>query len=168
MKAPALTGYVGDAQSLGHTPSTADTFRIQFWQNSGKTPETLSERFLEFPWRVRLGSPKPHNSRHLRLPEHFHDYLPPSTAGGASFSEEVLERASQSCCHGIPSSAEAISDFPDRIQGFPAEIRGQFLSFSGGGDLGSRAFALVPTSRASSTRSRSLLSTTKMIPFVLL
>ena len=66
---------------LGHAPSTAGTFR----KNSGKTPETLSERFLEFPSRVRRGSPKPYNSRHLRLPEHFQNSLPTSTAGDASF-----------------------------------------------------------------------------------
>ena len=42
-----------------------------------KTPETLSERFLEFPSRVRLGSPKPYNLRHLTLPEHFQNSLPP-------------------------------------------------------------------------------------------
>ena len=71
--------------SLGDTPSTAGTFRKKFRKNSGKTPETLSERFLEFPSRVRLGCPKPYNSRHLRLPEHFQNYLPPSTAGDASF-----------------------------------------------------------------------------------
>ena len=85
---------------LGHTPSTAGTFRKKFRKNSGKTPETLSERFLEFPSRVRLGCPKPYNSRHLRLPEHFQNCLPPSTAGGASFfrsgsgeglSEPVME-----------------------------------------------------------------------------
>ena len=70
---------------LGHTPSTAGTFRKKFRKNSGKTPETLSERFLEFPSRVRLGSSKPYNSRHLRLPEHFQNSLPPSTAGDASF-----------------------------------------------------------------------------------
>ena len=52
---------------------------------SGNTPETLSERFLEFPSRVRLGCPKPYNSRHSRLPEHFQNSLPPSTAGDASF-----------------------------------------------------------------------------------
>ena len=71
---------------MGHTPSTAGTFRKKFRKNSGKTPETLSERFLEFPSRVRLGCPKPYNSRHLRLPERFQNSLPPSTAGGASFS----------------------------------------------------------------------------------
>ena len=85
---------------VGHTPSTAGTFRKKFRKNSGKTPEMLSERFLEFPSRVRLGSPKPYNSRHLRLPEHFQNSLPPSTAGDASFfrsgsgkglSEPVME-----------------------------------------------------------------------------
>ena len=71
--------------SLGHTPSTAGTFRKKFRKNSGKTPETLSELFLEFPSRVRLGCPKTYNSRHLRLPERFQNSLPPSTAGDASF-----------------------------------------------------------------------------------
>ena len=70
---------------MGPTPSMAGTFRKKFRKHSGKTPETLSERFLEFPSRVRLGCPKPYNSRHLRHPEHFQNYLPPSTAGGASF-----------------------------------------------------------------------------------
>ena len=70
---------------LGHTPSTAGTFRKKFRKKSGKTPETLSERFLEFRLGVRLGSPKPYNSRRLRLPEHFQNSLPPSTAGDASF-----------------------------------------------------------------------------------
>ena len=70
---------------VGHTPSTAGTFRKKFRKNSGKTPETLSERFLEFLSRVRLGCPKPYNSRHLRLPERFQNSLPPSTAGDASF-----------------------------------------------------------------------------------
>ena len=84
---------------VGHTPSTAGTFRKKF-QFSGKTPETLSEHFLEFPSRVRLGSPKPYDSRHLRRPEHLQNSLPPSTAGDASFfrsgsreglSEPVME-----------------------------------------------------------------------------
>ena len=70
---------------MGHTPSTAGTFRKKFRKDSRKTPETLSERFLEFPSRVRLGCPKPYNSRHLRLPQRFQNSLPPSTAGDASF-----------------------------------------------------------------------------------
>ena len=96
-------------QPLGHTPSTAGTFQKKFRKNSGKTPETLSERFLEFPSRVRLGCPKPYNSRHLRLPEHFQNSLPPSTAGDASFfrsgsgeglSEPVMEFSAVLGCFG--------------------------------------------------------------------
>ena len=83
---------------LGHTPSTAGTFRKKFLKNSGKTPETLSELFLEFPSRVRLGSPKPYNSRHLTAPEHFQNSLnpPPVWLGRLLFSEVLPERASQS------------------------------------------------------------------------
>ena len=51
------------------------------------------DRFREFPSRVRLGCPRPYNSRHLRLPERFQNSLPPpSTAGDASgLSELVME-----------------------------------------------------------------------------
>ena len=80
-------------------------------QIPGKTPETLSERFLEFPSRVRLGSPKHYNTSHLRLPEHFQSSLPLGTAGDALFVRKVVpERASQSCSHGIPSSTEGKSE----------------------------------------------------------
>ena len=97
---------------MGHTPSTAGTFRKKFRKDSGKTPETLSERFLEFPSRVRLGCPKPYNSRHLRLPEHFQNYLPPSTAGGASFFRS--------------GSGEGL---PELVMEFPA-VLGVFLNVS--------------------------------------
>ena len=96
---------------LGHTPSTAGTFRKKFRKNSGKTPETLSERFLEFPSRVRLGCPKPYNSRHLRLPERFQNSLPPSTAGDASFFRI--------------GSGEGLSEL---VMEFPA-VLGGFLSY---------------------------------------
>ena len=56
----------------------------------------LSELLPEFPSRVRLGSPKPYHSRHLKAPQHFQNSLPLSTAGDASFSEVVPETASQS------------------------------------------------------------------------
>ena len=95
---------------LVHTPSTAGTFRKKFRKNSGKTPETLSERFLEFPSRVRLGCPKLCNSKQLRLPEHFQNYLPPSTAGGASFFRS--------------GSGEGL---PERVMEFPA-VLGVFLT----------------------------------------
>ena len=61
-------------------------------------------RFLEFPSRVRLGSPKPYNSRYLRRPEHFQNSLPLSTAGDAFFFRKVVfRRGSLSTGHGIPS-----------------------------------------------------------------
>ena len=44
-----------------------------------------SEHFLEFTSRVRLRLSKPFISRHLKLPEHFQNCLPLSTAGDASF-----------------------------------------------------------------------------------
>ena len=82
---------------MGHTPSTAGTFRKKCRKNSGKTPETLSERFLEFSSRVRLGPPKHYNSRHLKAPEHFQNCLPPPVRlETLLFSEVVPERASQS------------------------------------------------------------------------
>ena len=94
---------------LGHTPSTAGTFRKKFRKNSGKTPETLSERFLEFPSRVRLGSPKPYNSRHLRLPEHFQNSLP-QYGCGRLFFQKWFRRVPLRAGHGIPSSTEGISE----------------------------------------------------------
>ena len=94
---------------LGHTPSTAGTFRKRFRKNSGKTPETLSERFLEFPSRVWLGCPKPYNLRHLRLPEHFQNSLPPVQLGTPLF-QKWFRRGPLRAGHGIPSSTEGISD----------------------------------------------------------
>ena len=77
---------------LGHTPSTAGTFRRKLRKNSGKTPETLSELFLEFPSRVRLGSPKPYNSRHLKAPERFQNSLPPKYGWGRLFFQKWFRR----------------------------------------------------------------------------
>ena len=52
-------------------------------------PERPQQRSQSVSWNstrgVRLGSPKPYNSRHLRLPEHFQKSLPLSTVGDASF-----------------------------------------------------------------------------------
>ena len=73
-------------------------------EKSGKTPETLPERFLEFPSRVRLGSPKLYNSRHLKLPEHFQN------GWGRLFFQKWFRRGPLRVCHGIPSSTEAISE----------------------------------------------------------
>ena len=58
--------------------------------NSGKIPERPRKRSQSFSWnfpsRVQFGPPKPYNSRSLKLPEHFQNSLPLSTAGDASFS----------------------------------------------------------------------------------
>ena len=54
-------------------------------RNSRRIPETLSEGFLQFPSTVRLGSPKPYNSRHLKAPEHFLNSLPPQYGWGRFF-----------------------------------------------------------------------------------
>ena len=99
--------------------STAGTFRKKFQKNSGKTPETLSERFLES--RVLLGSPKPYNSKHLRLPEHFQNSLFFSTAEEASTFKS--------------GSGEGLSEL---VMAFPAVLR-LFLKKGGFGE-----YALVP------------------------
>ena len=71
---------------IGPHPQYGWEFPEEIPEKFRKDPgNALRERFLEFPSRVRLGCPKPYNSRHLRLPEHFQNSLPPSTAGGASF-----------------------------------------------------------------------------------
>ena len=70
---------------FGPYPQYGWDFPEEIPEEFRKDPETLSERFLEFPLRVRLGSPKPYNSWHLRLLEHFQNSLPPSTAVDASF-----------------------------------------------------------------------------------
>ena len=63
-----------------HTPNAAGTLWKNFQKISGKTAETLSEFLQEFPSRVRRGTPKPYDSRHLRSPEHFQYSLPPNRA----------------------------------------------------------------------------------------
>ena len=89
---------------------TSRTFRKKFRKNSGRTPEALSERFLEFPSRVRLGCPKPYNSRHLRLPEHFQNSLPPQYGRGRLFFQKWFRRGPLGAGHGIPGSTEGVSE----------------------------------------------------------
>ena len=80
-------------------------------RNSGKTPEALSERFLEFPSRVRLGSPKPYNSRHLKPPEHLQNSLPsPKYGWGRLFLQKCFRRGPLRAGHWTASSTEGISD----------------------------------------------------------
>ena len=60
-----------------------------------KEPETLSERFLEFPSRVRLGCPKPYTSRHPS---------PPQYGWGLLFFQKWFWRGPLRAGHGIPGS----------------------------------------------------------------
>ena len=77
-------------------PSTAGTFWKKFRKNSEKTPRNALRAFPGIPFESTAGTPKPYHSRHLKPPDHFQTSLPLSTAGDASFSEVVRERASQS------------------------------------------------------------------------
>ena len=95
---------------MGHTPSTAGTFRKKFRKNSGKTPETLSERFLEFPSRVRLGCPKPYNSKHFEAPRAFPEFSPPQYGWGRFFFQKWFRRGPLRASHGVASSTGGISD----------------------------------------------------------
>ena len=106
-----LGGFHSGSRSLGHTPSTAGTFRKKFRKNSGISSGNALRAFPgSFPSRVRLGCSKPYSSRHLRLPEHFQNCLLPSTAGGASFFRS--------------GSGEGL---PEPVMEFPA-VLGVFLS----------------------------------------
>ena len=115
---------------IGHTPCTAGTVGLsgkKFQKRSGKTPETLSERFLQLPSRVRLRCPKPHDSRHLRLPEHFQNSLP-SVRLGTPLFQNWFQRGPLRAGHGIPSSTEGISDLKEfrRTPGVLKENWGNF------------------------------------------
>ena len=78
-------------------------------RNSGKTPETLSERFRGLsPQEYGWDPPKPFNSRHLRLPEQF---SPPPCGRGRLFFQKWFPRGPLRAGHGIPSStAGGVSD----------------------------------------------------------
>ena len=108
--------------SYGPYPQYGWDFPEETPENSRKTPETLSERFLEFPSRVRLGAPKPYISRHLSLPEHFQNSLPLSTAGDPSFFR-------RSSGEGL---SELIMEFPAVLRAFLILVTFELLSeFSG-------------------------------------
>ena len=102
-------------------------------ENSGKTPETLSELFLELTSRVRLGSPKPYSSRRLKPPEHFQNCLPLSTAGDASFFRSGSGEGSQSWSWNSQSELQAscfqVSFFPTIVLGSSFGHSGSFFAY---------------------------------------
>ena len=85
------------APNLGHTPSTAGTFRKKFRKDSGKTPETLSERFPGIPGReYGWDAPNPIIQGIWGFQSISRISSPPVRLGALLFSEVVPERASQS------------------------------------------------------------------------
>ena len=56
---PRISFAFAFVMNLGHTPSTAGTFRKKFQKNSGKTPETLSERSWNSPREYGWDAPSP-------------------------------------------------------------------------------------------------------------
>ena len=106
-----FSGSLPELSDLGHTPSTAGTFWKKFRKNSGKTPKCSQSVSWNSPREYGWDAPNPIIKGIWRLPEHESRILsPPVRLGTPLFSEVVPERASQSCCHGIPSSTEGISE----------------------------------------------------------
>ena len=90
---------------LGHTPSRAGIFPEEIPEKFRKRSESVPGIPLE---RYGWGPPKPNNLRHLRRPEHFQNWLPPSTAGGASFFRNGSRE-------GL---SELVMDFPAVLRAF--------------------------------------------------
>ena len=99
-------GPKGPRDTPRDTPGTLRARRVRetpvagpYPQYGWDFPEEIPERLRKdpgnalrafpgsFPSRVRLGCPKPCNSRHLRLPEHFQNLSPPVRLGAFLFSE---------------------------------------------------------------------------------
>ena len=91
---------------LSHTPSTAE----EIPENSGNTPEKLSELFLEMHSRARLGSPKPYNSRLLKHFQTISRIVSLSVGWGRLFFQKWFRRRPLRAGHAIPSSTEGISE----------------------------------------------------------
>ena len=96
-------------------------YRKYGWDFPEEIPESTAGNALRafpgsFPSRVRLGSPKPYTSRHLRLPEHFQKSLPLSTAGDASFFRIGSGEGLSELVMGFPAVLGGISDCSTAMQ----------------------------------------------------
>ena len=74
-------------------------------ETSGKTPETLSEFFWNFPREYGWDAPSPIIQGRLKPPEHLQNSLPLSTTAVLLF-QNWFRRGPLRAGHGIPSSAE--------------------------------------------------------------
>ena len=83
-------------------------------RNSGNIPGRPRKRSQSvswnFPREYGWDAPKTYNSRHLRLPERFQNFLPPQYGWGRLFFENWFRRGPLRAGHGIPSSTGGISD----------------------------------------------------------
>ena len=100
---------------LGHTPNMTGTFRKRFWNNSEKTPATLSELFPKFPLRVRLRTPKPPRIQGTLNPQSISRIRSPLSTTGDGLSELVMElpallRVFQSCANREMSFAPFLKE----------------------------------------------------------
>ena len=96
--------------SMGRTPSTAGTFRKKFRKNSGKTPETLSERFPGIPVESTAGIPQTLLFKAFEASRAFPEFSPPQYGWGRLFFQKWFRRGPLRAGHGIPSSTGGISD----------------------------------------------------------
>ena len=94
-------------EKLGHTPSTAGTFRRKF----RKDPGNALRAFPGIPLQSTAGIPQTLQFKAFEGSRAFPEFSPPPVRLGMPlFSEVVPERASQSCRHGIPSSTGGIAE----------------------------------------------------------
>ena len=101
----------------------------KFREKFGKDPGNALRAFPgSFPSRVRLGCPKPCNSRHLKAPEHFQNSLPPQYGWGRLFFQKWFRRGPLRAGHATPSSTGGVSE--RRVFGFNVSI-GQDICCTG-------------------------------------
>ena len=100
-----------DHRSLGHTPSTAGTFRKKFRKNSGKDPGNALRAFPGISLESTAGMPQNPIIQGIRGFQSVSIIVsPPVRAGDASFSGNWFRRGPLRAGHGIPSSTEGISE----------------------------------------------------------
>ena len=115
---------------MGHPPSTAGTFQKKFqtFRNKfRKDPGNALRAFPGIPLESTAGIPP--LIQGLRLPEHFQNYLPLTTAGDASFFRDWFWRGPLRAAHGIASSTEGLSGLKNTayLTLFPGFLRTRSL-----------------------------------------
>ena len=113
-----------------HTPSMAGTFRKKFrknWKDPGNA-------LRGFPGTPLQKSPKPYNSKRLRLPEHFLNCLPSVRLGTSLFFQKWFWREGFS---------ELVMEFPAVLRAFLTASVHQRARWGAGGGVGGLASILL-------------------------